>query len=184
MLKLIASELVVGQLVSPLTSYRNWNGVFAIDNGAFTSFDGRAFRRLQERDREHAAKCLFVTCPDVVGSARRTLELFELIEERGFVLPGFPVALVAQDGIEDLGIPWNHLGCLFIGGTNAFKDSRDALDCVKTAKIAGKHVHVGRVNTAPRFLRFAAAGADTCDGSGIARFRHMLPQLAAAIAIR
>jgi hypothetical protein len=45
----------------------------------------RRFRRLRqdgfsvsaEREQRHCEKCLFVTVPDVVGSARRTLEVFE-----------------------------------------------------------------------------------------------------------
>jgi hypothetical protein len=45
---------------------------------------------------------------------------------------------------------------------------------VRTAKILGIHVHVGRVNTPKRFEHFCRLGADTCDGSGVAMYDHML----------
>ena len=159
-------ELVAGQLITPLTRYSNWGGMFAIDNGAFSGFDERGFASLLSREKCNIEKCEFVVVPDIVGSARRTLELFR---HRDKWIDGcfWPLAFVAQDGAETLDVPWNEFAWLFIGGKDPWKDSQAATDLVKTAKILGKQVHVGRVNTAQRFNKFDELGCDTCDGSGL-----------------
>ena len=90
----------------------------------------------------------------------------------------WPLALVIQDGMEDMEIPWDELAAVFIGGCDPWKDSKAALDIVKTAKILNKHSHVGRVNTIKRYKLYAEIGTDTCDGSGIAMYDHMLDGIA------
>lgn len=169
-------DFVSGQLLTPLTRYANAGVTFAIDNGAFSRFDSKSFAGLLRRNEAFREMCLFVTIPDVVGSGRRTLEVWR---RRGAFCQHWPFALVAQDGCEDLDIPWDELDCLFIGGRDPWKDSQASLDLVKTAKILGKHVHVGRVNTHRRFDLFSSIGADTCDGSGVAMYDHMLEKIAA-----
>lgn len=164
-------DFIAGQLLTPLTRYSNAGGSFAIDNGAFSRFDLAGFRSLLQREDENKKACLFVTIPDVVGNARRTLEVWK---RRHKFAPHWPLALVAQDGQEDLEIPWDEMDAIFIGGRDPWKDSQASLDIVKTAKTLGVHVHVGRVNTSKRFRLFADAGADTCDGSGVAMYDHML----------
>ena len=170
-----ASHLVRGQLLTPLTRYSNWGGEFAVDNGAFSGFNADGFRALVAREESNLERCLFVTCPDIVGAARRTLELFA--ERHRWIPAGWPVALVAQNGIEDLEIPWSLFRCIFIGGIDPWKESKAVADLIKTAQIFGKHVHVGRVNTPKRFNYFDALGADTCDGSGVAMYDHMLEKI-------
>lgn len=167
-------DLVAGQLLTPLTRYRNAGVPFAIDNGAFSCFDSASFRSLLQREDCNKNSCLFVVVPDIVGSARRTLEIWK---HRHKILRDWPMAFVAQDGQEDLDIPWDEMDAIFIGGRDPWKDSRASLDIVKTAKTLGVHVHVGRVNTARRFRLFADAGADTCDGSGVAMYDHMLEDI-------
>ncbi len=167
-------DFIAGQLLTPLTCYKNAGGVFAIDNGAFSCFDITGFGKLLEREEANKKSCLFVTIPDVVGSARRTLEVWQ---RRYKFTQGWPVALVAQDGQEDLEIPWDEVSCIFIGGRDPWKDSQSSLDIVRAAKALGVHVHVGRVNTPKRFKLFAAVGADTCDGSGVAMYDHMLEKI-------
>lgn len=171
-------SLVAGQLLTPLTRYKNAGGVFAIDNGAFSGFDRNGFAALLLREQVNQGKCLFVTVPDVVGAGRRTLEIWR---HRETIVKDWPLALVAQDGMEDLDIPWAEMAAVFIGGGDPWKDSKASLDIVKTAKTLGKHVHVGRVNTAKRFKLFASVGADTCDGSGVAMYDHMLDDIAKAL---
>ena len=61
------------------------------------------------------------------------------------------------------------------------EDNKTALNIIKTAKTLGVHVHVGRVNTAKRYKLFADVGADTCDGSGIAMYEHMLTDIEASL---
>jgi len=179
MAELISEELVLGQLITPLTSYSDAGLPYGIDNGAFSRFDRKSFFRILERQDNAVERCLFVAIPDVVGNARRTLEIWE--QRYKLCPPKWPMALVAQDGIEDMVIPWGEMKALFVGGSTLWKDSSCVVDIVKTAKTLGIHVHIGRVNTAPRYKHFAALGADTCDGSGIARFSHMLRELTAEL---
>ena len=169
-----ACELVAGQLLTPLTNYANWGGVFAIDNGGYTGFDSAKFKQVLTKSKPHSDKCLFVAMPDVVGNARRTAEIFRYRYDLGWVVSGYKTALVAQDGLEDLDIDWRSVDAIFIGGGDPWKDSNSSLDIVRAAKIMEKHVHVGRVNTPRRFVRFHDIGADTCDGSGVVRYSHML----------
>ena len=166
------SELILGQLLTPLTGYSEWGGVYAIDNGAFSGFDAVKFGRLLARQSDRKSDCLFVACPDIVGAGQRTMELFAM---RSLWIPsGWKVAMVAQDGMENLTIPWSDMDAVFIGGGDPWKDSKHSADIVRAAKMLGKWVHVGRVNTPKRFDHFAALGADSCDGSGVAMYDHML----------
>jgi hypothetical protein len=167
----------VGQLLTPLTNYRlrEPDRPFAIDNGGFKRLDIPALTRLLKRQEEHRDKCLFVASPDIVGSAQRTLELFDLFAP---LLAGWKVALVCQDGQERLPIPWDRIAAIFIGGSTNWKCSRHAADIIKTAKLFGKWVHVGRVNHPDRFQHFEELGADSCDGTGLARYTHMRTAIA------
>ena len=165
----------VGQLLTPLTRYKRWSDFFAIDNGAFSSFHHKAFKALLAREYEHRRLCKFVAVPDVVGDARRTLEVFNLLAH-DLKSAGWPVALVLQDGIGDLAIPWRQLAAVFIGGTTKFKESDSAVACAKAARILGKWVHVGRVNTPDRWDKWAKI-AHSVDGSGVSRYSHMRTRL-------
>ena len=159
-------------MLTPLTRFRLQSpGLpWAIDNGAYARFDGKAFLSLLEREAHHKVNCLFVTAPDVVGSARRTLEAFEHWKGR---LAGWPLAVAIQDGQQDLEIPWDEIAAVFIGGTTQFKLSASAAHVIKAAKIMGKWAHVGRVNDPARFAYFEELGADSIDGTGISRYSHM-----------
>jgi hypothetical protein len=128
-------------------------------------------------DEAHEVRPLWVTLPDVVGDARRTLELFARFEDRA---QGLPKALVLQDGIGNLPIPWDRISAVFIGGSDEFKVSREAKAAATAARMLGKLVHVGRVNTAAR-VRDWLGLADSIDGSGISRYDHMLADVLAAI---
>lgn len=173
-LKVCAEELgcEVLQLFTPLTRFapQDPEAMFAIDNGAFSNFSIKGFEALIERESERRELCIFVACPDVVASARRTLELFDHWMPR---LDQWPLALVAQDGQEDLPIPWEHIEAIFIGGTTEWKMSKAAADVIKTGHAMEKWVHVGRVNRPGRFEYFEKLGADSIDGTGISRFSWM-----------
>ncbi len=173
-LAVCASELGcdVGQLLTPLTRFTLQYPAmpWAIDNGAFAGFEEKSFLSLLQREEHHKVRCLFVAAPDVVGSARRTLECFEGWRGR---LATWPTALVIQDGQQDLPIPWNDIAAVFIGGTTQFKISDHASHCIKAAKILGKWAHVGRVNDPARFEHFEELGADSIDGTGLSRYSHM-----------
>lgn len=160
----------VGQLITPLTGYSDMGLVYGIDNGAFSGFEEKRFLAILHRQRSSRERCRFVCSPDVVGSARRTAEVFDLWSDR---LRGWPVALVAQDGIEDVAIPWDSISAVFIGGSTAFKTSSVARAVVSAAKILGKWTHMGRVNTPMRFELAEEWGIDSIDGTGISRYSHM-----------
>lgn len=169
--------LVAGQLLTPLTQYVLADALpYAIDNGAFTCFHEGRWLRLLRRYEADYRRCLFVVAPDVVGDALATGRRFD---DYVHALAAWPRALALQDGFD---------GCLptpceavFVGGTNRFKDSRYCLDVVAHCVALGMHVHVGRVNSAKRYLAFAQAGAHTCDGSGVSRFDYMLAAIAGAV---
>lgn len=159
----------VGQLLTPLNGFKNRGGVFAIDNGAFSAFDAAAFTARLNREWENRNRCKFVCAPDVVGSARRTLEVFARWYPK---LTGWPIALVCQDGQEELPIPWDVIDAVFIGGSTEWKMSRHAKAILQAALALGKWRHVGRVNTPDRLDAFAGL-AQSIDGTGISRYSHM-----------
>lgn len=178
-LDVCAAELncEVGQLLTPLTRYRlrDPSRPWAIDNGAYAKLDIPALTSLLEREGHHRERCLFVAVPDIVSSARRTLEVFEHWKGR---LTGWNLALVCQDGQEHLPIPWDAIAAVFIGGSTNWKASPAAEHIVRAAKAIGKWVHIGRVNHPERFEHFLKLGADSCDGTGIARYTHMREAIA------
>lgn len=162
----------VEQLLTPLTRRRPQHpeNYFAIDNGAFARFEVNEFTSLLERERPRRDLCRWVAAPDVVGCARRTLECFEAWKSQ---LAGWPLAFVCQDGQENFSIPWGDIAAIFIGGSTDWKMSDNAAHCVKAAKIIGKWVHAGRVNTPGRFEYFQELGADSIDGTGLSRYSWM-----------
>jgi hypothetical protein len=162
----------VAQLLTPLTRFKPQKpeDIFAIDNGAFAGFDQRAFLSLLEREKPRRELCKFVSVPDIVGSARRTLEVFDHWYHK---LHGWPLALVAQDGQEQLPIPWDLIDAVFIGGSTDWKLGPHAAAIIKAAKAIGKWSHVGRVNTPGRFEYFEELGADSIDGTGLSRYSWM-----------
>lgn len=162
----------VEQLLTPLTRYkaREPESHFAIDNGAYSGFKADSFLSLLKREEHRQELCRFVAVPDVVGSARRTLEVFDYWQPK---LKGWPLALVAQDGQENLPIEWYKLSAVFIGGTTEWKMGPQAKAIVLAGKATGKWVHVGRVNTPGRLEHFEKMGADSIDGTGLSRYSWM-----------
>ena len=163
------------QLRTPLTEYRLAGVPYGLDNGAFTHFDEPKWRRLLIEAREH--RPVFVCAPDIVGSARRTLELWRHFRRD---LLGLPACLVLQDGIGDFDLPWTEIDAVFVGGSDAFKVSGEAFAACRTAKILGRWVHVGRVNTSKRVEQWLGI-ADSIDGSGLSQYDHMLRDVLRAI---
>jgi hypothetical protein len=162
----------LGHLLTP----KNGNSIDALlatglpvacDNSAFGTFDEAAFRRMLGKVR--GKPVLFVCAPDVVGDAATTLALFDAWEPviRGF---GLPVALVGQDGLEDLAVPWGRMDAFFIGGGTGWKLGGAAAGLAREAKARGLWVHGGRVNTKKRFRHMAEIGCDSVDGSGFSRW--------------
>lgn len=136
-----------------------------LDNGMFTQNTSiNDLFNFMGKMNKYKNKCLFVTCPDVVGNAIATGYWYRQfawrIKERGW-----PVAFVAQDGQESL--PFPEFDALFIGGTTEWKLSSAADYCIRYAQKQGKWVHVGRVNSRKRIRHFQLVGVDSVDGTCI-----------------
>ena len=171
-------EYAFGQLRTPLTQYCRAPGtVLGVDNGCFTRFDQRGWRRLIGQSAGDPL-LKFVTLPDVVGDAMRTVELFDIFAKS---LPdGVPRCLVRQEGIDRVRIPWDRVDAVFVGGGDSFKCSPAAVNACRVAKMLGKWVHVGRVNSFDRAAAWAEL-AESCDGSGMSRFDNRRHAVLAAL---
>lgn len=163
------------QFRTPLTQYALSGLPYGLDNGCFSGAIPKQWYTLLREAEE--ARPIFVRMPDVVGSARRTMDLFQYFERK---TNGLPRALVLQDGIADVEIPWAKIDAVFVGGTDAFKIAPEAIQAATCAKMLGKWVHVGRVNECKR-LRNWLDIADSIDGSGLSRFDHMLEDVLSMI---
>lgn len=137
------------------------------DNGCFgKGFPGEDawLAWLDSFTPEQRARCLFATAPDVVADAAGTLERsrpwLPKIRELGY-----PAAFVAQDGLENMPVPWDEFDALFIGGSTEWKLGPHAARLAREAKARGKWVHCGRVNSERRLRYCAAIGCDSVDGT-------------------
>ncbi len=169
-------QLPVEELFTPLTGRNPKDPArrFAMDNGAFSHFDKKAFEKMLSKHLPRKDLCRFLAVPDVVGSAIRTMECFDFYAPK---LDEWPLAFVCQDGQENLPIPWDRISAVFIGGSTEFKLGKFAAGIVKASVIMEKWCHVGRVNTPGRYEYFRDLGANSCDGTGLARYSHMREKL-------
>jgi hypothetical protein len=113
---------------------------------------------------EERARCVFAVAPDVVGDAAATMDRSAPWPPRIRAL-GYPAAYVAQNGLEDLAVPWDDFDVLFIGGDTAWKLGPHARRLAAEAKRRGKGVHMGRVNSERRLRYAQAICCDTADGT-------------------
>lgn len=148
--------------MNPLVEGVPWCG----DNGCFGKGypgDSGFLSWLDER-KWASGLCRFVTAPDVLFDAPATLKRSRpfLGEIRG---RGFPVAFVAQDGQEDLPLPWDEFDVLFIGGSTEWKLAYPTSRLVADAHAHGKWVHMGRVNSKKRLLYARRIGCRSVDGT-------------------
>lgn len=142
---------------------------WAADSGRFASpqdYTDAIYLDWLGRMAPYRDRCLFATAPDVVGDASATLEMSAPMYARIRAL-GYKVALVAQDGLENLEVPWADFDALFIGGTTAWKLSEPAYALAAEAKRRGKWTHMGRVNSLRRLRAAHSAGIDSADGTFI-----------------
>jgi hypothetical protein len=148
------------------------NVLWCADNGAFSNkFDEKSWWVWLCKHSDQSAYCMFAVAPDVMQDAEATLARsrpwFSRIRELGY-----PVAFVAQDGQENLSVPWDEFDALFIGGSNEFKLGPGAAQLACEAKEHGKYLHMGRVNSYRRLAyanRIAGdlGGCDSADGTFI-----------------
>jgi len=168
--------LPLGMIVQPKTyreGYLDRAGLYtwvAIDNGRFTEAGRRLFKPaeydclIQEGLERAGDHLLFATAPDVPFDWKATLRLSRpwLRKIRRM---GCPAALCAQEGMTSGSIPWDDFDCLFIGGRDGFKEGSIVRDACPEARIRGKWVHMGRVNSLRRLLIALDFGVDSVDGT-------------------
>jgi hypothetical protein len=156
----------LGFIDTPAQGNKRPDGVAWVgDNGCFSDkFDEGKWWRFLINNAPSANTCLFAVAPDVVGDAAATLErsLPWLSKIRAL---GYPVAFVAQDGLEHIDVPWDDFDCLFVGGSTDWKLGAHARAAVREAKRRGKWVHMGRVNSERRWRYADAIGCDSVDGT-------------------
>jgi len=163
-----------GFLATPNMGNRAPDWTWGADTGCFSAGGAQQFhmsdylRWLDSRPRE---SCLFATAPDVLGDPVATLER-SIPAFPEIARLGFKRALVAQDGLELLTVPWDSFDCLFLGGRRAekrggyeWKLSPAAAGLAHEAKQRGKWVHMGRVNSFTRLKHAASIGCDSADGT-------------------
>jgi hypothetical protein len=163
----------LGVLSSPRRFYRAAEGVeswsWAADNDAYSAWEPIRYKEMLDGIKG-LESCLFVTAPDVVGDASKTMKLFwswvDVIKETGL-----PVALVAQDGLTADHVPWWWIDALFIGGSTSFKMGPEAEYLALAARENGKWLHMGRVNGHQRVRYAKAIGCDSIDGTSLTWFR-------------
>lgn len=180
-------DMDFGQLRTPLTKYRR-DGLniihYGLDNGAYSNFNEEGFLNMA-RSAMTDDLCDWVVMPDIVGDAQSTTDRFHQYRDHfwnmGLLnLSEVKLAYVIQNGVTEDMIPWDAINCVFVGGDNVFKDGHQARNICETAKEKGKVVHVGRVNGPLRFASWFEL-ADSCDGSGLAKYTHSLERLVRVI---
>lgn len=149
---------------SPLHAIRI-GAAWAMDNFAFTGFDGDRFQQSLDRFVGMPG-CLFVVAPDVWSDARATALLFDEWYDP-IKSKGYPIALAAQNGIERMSIPWGAIDAVFVGGDDKFKYSEFVAELVIEAHARRKWAHMGRVNSRGRWRYCKHAGFDSTDGTGM-----------------
>jgi len=119
------------------------------------------------RHAAYAPRCAFATAPDVVGDAAATLARSTPMLAR-IRDAGYRAALVAQDGLEQLPIPWNSIDALFLGGTTGWKLGPAAAALAAEAHRRRLWVHMGRVNSLRRVRYAHTIGCRSVDGTFLA----------------
>jgi hypothetical protein len=167
-------------LTSPQTRYAPENAIacgmdWAADNGFYSGNDFDALMRSLKR-WQGIPNCKFVTLPDVWGDFAKTNSFVEKWQPI-YKSMGYPVALVAQDGIENFEIQWDLFDAIFVGGTDAFKESQAVEDLIAEANRRGLHTHEGRCNHPRGILRAKAFGYKSYDGQSFRREKHIVEML-------
>jgi hypothetical protein len=148
--------------------------VHAVDNGCFSNawVEDQWLRYLDRCPRE---RCLFAVAPDVPFDWARTLERSTQYVDRIRDM-GFKVAIAVQNGATPATVPWDACDVMFIGGDTPWKLGLRALELTWAARDRGIPVHMGRANSARRFVRAVELTVDTADGTFL---KHGNPEVMA-----
>lgn len=145
------------------------NVIWAADNGCFGKGypgDDAWWLWLKSHTADQISRCAFAVAPDVVGDAAATWERSAPWLPKIRAL-GYPVAYVAQNGLENLTVHWELFDVLFVGGDTDWKLGPDARALVVEARRRGLPVHMGRVNSGRRVRYAASIGCTSVDGTYI-----------------
>lgn len=115
--------------------------------------------------RHYAAQCIGVTVPDVVLDAAATVAAWYDLAP---LFVGFPLAFVAQNGLESIPALDPEPSVFFVGGDTAWKCGPVVARLIQEARARGWHIHIGRVNWWRRYAHFRAMPGSaefTCDGT-------------------
>ena len=165
-----------GNRLPPFARWGADNGVYA---GKFPGVERWLawLVRILGQAPDAPARALFAVAPDVlhrlpdgtvIGDAAATLEQSAPVLPRIREL-GIPAALVAQDGLEALTVPWDAFDVLFLGGSTAWKLGPASQALTRQALARGKRVHMGRVSSLKRWSHAHHRGIHTCDGTFISK---------------
>jgi hypothetical protein len=161
---------LLGMIATPMQGQPIPPGaMWCADNGCYGSGypgDDQWITWLASYSPAERARCAFATAPDVVGDATATATRAAPWLDRISQL-GYPVAYVAQNGIEHAPPPWPRFDVLFIGGDTAWKLGPVARALVGDALAHGKRVHMGRVNSLRRMRYAESIGCHSADGTTI-----------------
>lgn len=165
--KAMTARVDLGMIVTPKQGNRLPAQVaWCADNGCFgTGYPGDdGYLRFLGTMAAQTWRCDFATAPDVVGDAAATLtrSVPMLAPIRA---AGYPAALVAQDGLENLRTPWDEFDVLFLGGSTEWKLGPAAAALTAQARRLGKRVHMGRVNSRKRLAYAESIGCTSADGT-------------------
>lgn len=153
----------IGLMCQPRSNPARSGWLWAADNDCFSEKWTEASWLAWLGQDHPRSGCLFAVVPDVVADAAATLARFDEYAAAVRDLR-YPLALAAQNGLEDLDVPWDRFDCLFIGGTTEWKVGEASRALAAEARSRSKWVHVGRINSDKRFRTWAKA-ADSCDGT-------------------
>jgi hypothetical protein len=154
----------IGNLFSP-GGYWNNNIQFALDNYVYAAWkrkeewDGNKFIAHLDKVRVSGKSPLWVVCPDAIGDAQRSRQLWEEWSPklRGY---NWPLAFAVQDGATKATIPTD-ADVIFVGGTTGWKQRSVEYWCQNFPR-----VHVGRINTYRWLWHCHKYGAESIDGTG------------------
>lgn len=166
---MFSAKYRVGGLDEALSDGWRW----MMDNNNFTGdFDAKTWIQMLLKHLSYKDSCIGIPIPDRLGNALETLRLFSRYHQIVKDL-GYPVAFVTQDGITPEIAPWDYFDVLFVGGTDDHKLGPESIAMIAEAKARGKHIHIGRVNSALRIKRFWMA--DSVDGTFLTTYRRQKP---------
>lgn len=187
MASMLAGKL--GMIVTPKQGNRLPHGVtWCADNGCGPGKNGEpgaaypgddAFLGFLAKLADRQADCLFAVAPDVLGDAQATLTRSIPMMPKMRAM-GYRVALVAQDGLENIidQIPWSEFDVLFIGGSTEWKLGYTVRRLIRLARMHGKRIHMGRVNSYKRLTYAYSIGCDTADGTyAVIKPSYCVPKL-------